>query len=1108
MNPTSSSTQTTFAIIDHTPEGEVTLHGVSTSNPIPHALPHMTTNTLRALLSQTAFQESGMKLGSILAVSPVFDFSDFLSTIISILTSYDPEFTADTVGYLPLKVLLPLAKSILLLLPAKSQPALAQKALYAFFSDRSFEKAESQLVLKAYMGYWESCGTSSSQITIYQDQINAVLYLENSKGIDKTSSLTTSATLNQRRTALKCLSKLIKELSVFLEVFWEASSQSLTDSSKYFLDRKEKHEILKKSVQILKIDSKHADHQTSEHTYNNAIQLLSQIKLYTHDRIPQIKFHCARVESDHSYPIKAVGVVFQRCQNGAFHILNQLIDVLARFEAYRSQRNGVFAVSHKAMSIMRESYTKELDARFAFLEDILGAMSSIMDEHGEALKLAEWNKKQMSDCLGSIANAILAPTSKTETKKDAKKLSSLGDIVTDKISRATLESFKKYKNIVEASAQGLTKNEQALKDKLSALRTYTAGFFGHLQSQIKNAPSSSSKKSWYQCLSGLGALFIENAKAIKVSADSDSAFLDWIKQAHSEGVQCKSALRKKGKITQSDKIDSSIIQHTANTIFKCQALQNSINFFGALFTSLSMVNQDTSEMENKIKAVKADDCLHLLELEEEADAAKKAYEEAEKAQKEKTQKDAKSLHEFTSKQATSVAPPQSTTSASPTQTTKVMPPLTSCFKSPGGQLLFNLRNEISEWHSMMPAEYVPPAKLLGTPTSTSSLAVNQQLYANDGLAAVIEMLSTNNVLDKKVLVQLVLQWGFLALEQGLTVEHAKSLPNRFLRHDLKMLLQDLEISHTNLWTEQANRHSLYQRYPFYFQASEPSSLPFALKHLQQGSAETTKELCNGLSKWVADAASLQVAALSHKDKQNPQLTRIQATLELFQKSTTAQAKKESAEKNVEEGLSKDLAQKLVSCEEKLKSALALVEKRIKAKPPLSTDAAKALSNARHHLSNLKSGLGLLISFPQQRFLHVLFHLLHSSIKDFAENLGVVLSLQTSNGWYSHLLKSYCKNYGLGDGLKSVLLNTLSVIDVEKGNEYPYKYFASTHSHPSALMNSLSEFYARSKEAFLIGEGAVPSGMKKKTVAELQTEIVDWAVRFSELACALASKHLT
>lgn len=444
------------------------------------------------------------------------------------------------------------------------------------------------------------------------------------------------------------------------------------------------------------------------------------------------------------------------------------------------------------------------------------------------------------------------------------------------------------------------------------------------------------------------------------------------------------------------------------------------------------------------------------------------------------------------------------------------------FSNVAAQFIFRLRNEAARMHGIDEATVFAPdvfsqyAGIRRSPKIHAQLlhlsAQYQQVYSNDQFALTLELLPLcTDSSDKKIVLNMLLLWGYLALEQGVDVAYRKAFPNDAIVHDLQRLAQDLNLKgvpKSNLWMKEAGNHSLSHRYPWNYSVEKDAKFPFALRHMREDDGETVKQLEKDLTQWVHDAGQFQVEVLQHVNSAHSVIPKISALLAEFtkQKASAAQGDR----KNDAAATSASGNKVMTGCVASLEKAAGQIQTYLKERQSQGDqkeDMAKrdkhhSLQNALHHLKMMQAGIKLFTRFPQQRYMHLIFHLLMSSAKNYTETYWTAVI-----GIPTHCLTKYYE-YGATKRLKSDIVETVEMLDVRKGDEHPYSYFADTPAKKvSKAMITLSELYARSQEAVLVGEGATPDGMKEKSAAVLQAEMTDWVCRFTNLVCALAGTHL-
>lgn len=529
--------------------------------------------------------------------------------------------------------------------------------------------------------------------------------------------------------------------------------------------------------------------------------------------------------------------------------------------------------------------------------------------------------------------------------------------------------------------------------------------------------------------------------------------------------------RKQGyALTTNEDTAQKMIDYLVQVQTELNAYNNLLTHFGHLCFSFVNTYKHIRHATDAEATVKADEQLYLLEVEENAEAALEAF-QAQQLKEELAKKKEAASASFS--QATE---PESTPARSVEQKTEEPPSLPemapSRFNTATSRMLFQLQ------------------ACLQSPLGDRRHEL-QQHYAIDCLTSALEMyehVSRSNC--KSILLQWIFLLGYLALEQGATARFVQSHPFHLLRHDLSLLLRNIGVDQGSLWSHDANSSTVYHRYPWNFSAIRMDICPFALRCLQAINKANLEEFDKNKKAWMEEFAKLSIAVLMPSAEDKSLITRIEAVRSNFSKQAAANV----GENEKLKGLSESLCTEVQKSEKALKDALELISLRLKKETEES--ATKALRNVVHHLTNFKTSLKLIEQFPQQRFLHLHLHMQVISIQYLVENLGCFLG----NGWSTHSLEFYAKQYGLGEGLGKKAL--LDAIDIAKGSEYVY-------SHSGTLIEELKKLQAYAKEARIMGEGAIPAGEpeRKNVVEYLQNRVMHWSSQFAELALALCRKHL-
>lgn len=437
------------------------------------------------------------------------------------------------------------------------------------------------------------------------------------------------------------------------------------------------------------------------------------------------------------------------------------------------------------------------------------------------------------------------------------------------------------------------------------------------------------------------------------------------------------------------------------------------------------------------------------------------------------------------------------------------------FDSQQSQFLSALRNNISSFHGIKQS-IISPYEMCGKDLSLSQLSLNEQLYAFDCLNWNLEMIEhCPPEIEQETLLMQFFHWGYLSLEQGLTSEYLKEGTQDSLIHNLEFLLHALEISRDNQWVIQNNKGTLYARYPYScINYRNPKNDPAVLKFIVNSGSKINKtflkEFSDGSRKWLHEAGVIKCALLEEPTpSQVIPLKTIKTKLTEFSQDKPILAlaipeKEKCTLATLQVSKLDAIAKILTETEEALQKIIGLYS----SSPEYPVKKIKMLKNTWHHLQNLCRIPQLVKYFPEVRFI-----LAHSqsaliATQYLAENIGTYLSMENDEDMRRHDLRMYGVCYGMNDPLSENQLKILDSINVAKGSEYPHHYFHKTpKKYISKLMEQLSEFYVRAKTATIAGEGFSPPGIKEKSTAILQQELVNLLTDLSDLANALVQNHL-
>lgn len=1012
-----------------------------------------------------------------------------LTNITALLKSYSPDVTLETVKAIPINQIGIIAMTILFLKPLKDKnQQIKEESIGAFLSDRCFLTRNHTEYVTCYQKFWQACKISNKVKESLQEQLKDALELfQIPENADDYIPL---ATQMHKKEAQELIFQIIQDYCAHLEKYWKKTHEFLSGVSKDFQEHLDSLPKIKKEMEKKGISKKQIDSQSGDSAFNICIPLINRLNFQLHSSLPRLRQSFSRLDlNDIAFSqFISIHTLAKHFRSEVVKITGLINKELANYEFQCAYNTGNPPLSYHGLRRSRDFYKKNLEIKKNFILRLQTAIQKIKDFYPEGFKQQKMTKNQFDLLFECLINIV----KKEPTPKIDRDLPPLFEIFLREIEI-------EFKDILTIAHQEIfqlnlerSKSEDTAKNYIGIFDGDILRFFVILQEQQNKKSNFFVYMNFDAILIDIIKEFSDLAVGVQLKANSNDDFIEW-RQA-----------MKHPKITaETLSINTSEMEHAAHIISKNQSLQTSFSLFGHLFKSFDSIQEDIIEKEN---AEKADDCLHLLELEEEASEAIIKAEIESRAKIEEAKKDKKLEKNWVARtdlQANTAATeiPKAAEKAEDVFPTILLP--ASPFNTPTSQMLFDLRNEIARRNGINPAEIIAPADVAKKKLSADKLAVHQQIYAIDNFALSLEMHSAcNHAEDKAVLFQLVLKWGYRALEQGLTTEYIKKYPKRFLRHHLNILQRGLGMAIQNNWTKHAVSHSLYHRYPWYFKMRASKCLPMALQTIKDSHSEAAKTFEAMTSTLVTENISMQIAILTHhsQDQQDPHLKRVQDTFKAFQSAQ----QKEKFGKPIQEAHSKENAQLLEEMGNKFPT---LIQKFETAQKGLSGEVQKALLNSRKHFSNIQAGVRLLKRFPQQRFVHILSEFIFSSGKDFSENLGAFLSIKREKPEYTHSLQTYIKDHGLGKNLKGVL-QTVRNSSVDKGDEYPFKYFAFMPERSiSSHMTLLSDLYKLSSEAKLLGEGATLKGQGVKEASEAILKGIQFSKSIAEAACALASKHV-
>lgn len=973
---------------------------------------------------------------------------------------YDKTLLPDAHKCLSLADLLNIAQNILFALPAKAQPELALRA-YRQLVKQSFSSAPNgdaeQRQVSTYTEFCKACQYPATALMLpFRFTMRGYKYTN----VFRTAPVEPTA-MPQRLAMRAMIFNLIRDEFEFLERFWQQADAELQAAFKEYQQQDRRLSRVKKVEKSNPTKGLFTAFNGAEAFYNQLQTLLPQLRHYTHKRFLEIRTQClcldlsgqdvcAMIETLHSTVSTSNKYVIDIC-----HLLNKTV---SDFEASFALVNGHLPKSELAAQRQRKYWIDvhncTRDAYLAFANAI-DAYLKENSEDPENLKIV--SKKQFSTFLKRVNEEVQGKLLKSKKAEQEKK--EMGEEFS-KIFDKFIVDLAKIKDKLSHLSLTLHKSNKVLKIGLEP-------FFPDYQNL--DIPSQVPLR---KALEIYHSVWLEKIDIRFDKIDKDATFKRW--QMIVSGKSLRPAEFQDDDVT--------FINEAAQTIDIVNSVEASAKMLSNLFDTLKNVQDGISRELRREHDAKADACLDLLLLEENSAEAKRiAAEEEQKLQP------SPNTHPGSVLVATSTPTPE----PKPVVVNQAVA-LPVCFKNPAVQSLFEMRCAAVEFCGMNPAAVVRPSDLAGKAIPLSKIAMHQHIYAQDGFLAAWEMFSLAQPEDQLLLSDLLLHRGHLALEQCLTVEHAVRFPRSYLNHELFTLLQNLKMDQRgNPWVEKASGYSLYHRYLHNFSGT----LPSALQHAKEGSQPPAQYLQKELPSWVVGLAEMQTAALIHRDPQNAKGPKIQALVDQM-KAAMGKQQQVEIDRKMNSSYSSAQTKTLKECEKKL---TAQIEPLLK----IADDqvGAKALMNARHHLRKLLGVVRLIPQFPQQRFLHSLAHMLISSMKNFAENYGTYLSAQRGAPIYTHVLRDLPLKDAL-DG-NSQLEATLQEIDIGKGDDYPYDYFAFHGAKASAVMHMLSDCYDLSQEALMLGDGAVrPKG---KDLPALQAELVNMSMRFTNLVCALSHK---
>lgn len=1060
-----------------------------------------------------------------------------LKQLVPFFQEYEKTISLDALGFLTPKEICDLARCTLLVVDQQSN---AKECTAQFLS--TLEKGKPLDLTKAQLTdelnlLWKKRNIPEDR----QLKLRKVIVITDSLlRLDEylhtpISSRVEPVELSVRKPVLRYLFKLVADIS---KLFEPIHQKALSDVEQFFKElsfAKQKHKK-KINISIINYNTRAADH----------IRLMSQLirglDVFLKDQTAQLKQQCSSFNIEDPTVLKQIDRILELEARNYSRFSSRtygMISELQSFELYLATMCRANITSESVKSRFK-AFCKTINCVLVtnFYEGLQKDCETLIEAHSKELSQTPISKEELRASFNRLASQL---TSKSRAS-----------------SRKPSQANFKIKGIFAICMDQLATSIESHRERFKVGVMGTFAFYtGCSLKENYNLSYESGiekfKMDLLECRDGAEELQNNGKEALEYLSIfcKDEIVNAWQKEKRSTQEALDTLEKSKSRLNKTDVLLNN--NDAAETQYMCtriSGMQNSVFTSSAAFNLLSSAYRGIVGSAEE-GATKAHLWLQELVLKEEHDAKKALALQTSRNEKESGSKESSiesppssPMHATTATSAAAATP--TTTSAS---SFTPIPLATSPHLTPDSTMIFSLHNAIAQWYSASSSEIIAPASLLGAKPTPKSIALHQQLYALDNFAWTLEMLEGSPALvSKGALIKRALLWGYLALEQGLATEHAIVFPHQTLTHRLSTLLQDLQIGHQSLWTTHNNCGTLYARYPFGF-VLERRNAPFALKHMLKPNADTAKEFYSQLPVWVGQVPLFhaKVLRMPHVTHQPPLLKVIQ---DLGAKKITAseqQAKgktdveKENTEKNhksaaKEEDAKKSavakvetatttstatsLSKRVKKLEVKFKEALTMLQKRIHDLETITAVSSQfqlidsrleelnLLRNANHHLEMLNENVLLISLFPQQRFLHGHAQAVLFSGQYFIENLWRYgcTKQRVDCSEFGHDLSAYQKAGDFNKTLSSNATVILDSINVQKGSEYPYRYF-SEHKKVSKAMSMMSDLYARSKEATLLGEGAVPSGKKTKSVEALRDELLTFAESLADLSFACASINL-
>jgi hypothetical protein len=1015
-------------------------------------------------------------------------FKQLQSTAFTILQMFNPEITLETIGFAPIGEIVNLSMRILLIKPAVDRPDLALTAFPEYLEKRDLVR------------FWKTCGVTAENVKKWGFYYNLIEKLS-AQEMESDAPLMQIANPSFRvafETAFKLFKDTANLLFPIFEKFNKNAEKIIAECER---ERKNLADGKKadKSSQTRLNDYRHA-----QHFHEVLIQKLTQMKRYTGEVNARFMVLKDKIDPNNlQKTMEPMTVVFKHLESVVL-LSEELLKELACNEAHFCLSFGIFPVSKLADEYLRGYFNRHQQYQFRLYDMIYRELNVILETHEITLESKPLKKHELFEWLTMFcerlefinrfpANSKLAATESTDYES---------------VMKASIDRHVyQFRKTVYDETLELTKSEtganDAAKAKTEEIKRKILVIIGNYNARLPLKVPQNAKgslKIFRHALHEIAMHYYERFN----NPDEYSNFI----KLQRENDDFSGGNRKKAVEAFSEKAQQEA-EKFADLSKEVLVVRGASKTLSQTYYTIVGVMRLTKEAQEKEQSIKADQYVEMLLL-EEIENERLAQEQMEK---QRLAAEALKKLEKTPEPAEQGSAGAAVASPMVIAKTVLIPDQTrTYYTNPAAQFLFQVRCELAQLYGKDPVEMPDASSLAGA--SVTELAVDHTLYAYDGLCETLEMLS--NAPEKEFLVQQVLKWGYRVVEQAATAAYPGGYSQKDLNHNLAVLLRGVKVRIKNLWTTHANSYTVWQRYPAYYSSHE-ADLPFGLTQIKSRNEEAAKMFTEDLL-WVEDLVTLQNEILLQTHKNSPQQVHISNLLQAFRKrSLTKQT--EVVAKDVSEAHSKEDANLFCEIEQDLDAALTIIRKHLEIPVPVVTAAAaagapvqppvansaflKALENACFHLINLQKAIGSIKRSPKQRSMHIIIDAMLASIKEFTESLGVVFSIQKNRPLYTHSISAYQK-LGYGENLSADMKKVLNEIDIKRADEFLYRTLsrlAPKDIPPNVKL--LHDHYRRSKEAVLMGEGAIPSAVVVKSVADLQANLREQAKLFAKLAHELA-----